>query len=181
MPEAVTPVLFPQNDRFYGHIIYYTEFHNFFTLQYSVEMRDFHSRQFFACWNVKWVFVVFLLLIYEGSGFAFSQPAGKAIYLQQCASCHGKSGQGVKGEYEDALYGDWSVGKIKRYIEKNMPEDDPDLCVGEDAVKVAQYVYQQFYRVSHIEVGFFKLTLTDRKMQAKICLKVVLTSLDYGI
>ena len=28
---------------------------------------------------------------------------------------------------------------------------------------------------------FFKLTLTDRKMQAKICLKVVLTSLDYGI
>ena len=95
--------------------------------------------------SFQWVFVVFLLLIYEGSGFAFSQPAGKAIYLQQCASCHGKSGQGVKGEYEDALYGDWSVGKIKRYIEKNMPEDDPDLCVGEDAVKVAQYVYQQFY------------------------------------
>ena len=23
MPEPVTPVLFPQNDRFYGHIIYY--------------------------------------------------------------------------------------------------------------------------------------------------------------
>ena len=95
--------------------------------------------------SFQWVFVAFLLFIYEGSGFAFSQPAGKAIYLQQCASCHGKSGQGVKGEYEDALYGDWSVGKIKRYIEKNMPEDDPDLCVGEDAVKVAQYVYQQFY------------------------------------
>ena len=34
--------------------------------------------------------------------------------------------------------------------------------------------------VSHRSV-FFKLTLTDRKMQAKICLKVVLTSLDYGI
>ena len=34
--------------------------------------------------------------------------------------------------------------------------------------------------VSHRSV-FLKLTLTDRKMQAKICLKVVLTSLDYGI
>ena len=34
--------------------------------------------------------------------------------------------------------------------------------------------------VSHRSV-FFKLTLADRKMQAKICLKVVLTSLDYGI
>ena len=34
------------------------------------------------------------------------------------------------------------------------------------------------YRVSHIEVYFLNW-LTDRKMQAKICLKVVLTSLDY--
>ncbi len=70
---------------------------------------------------------------------------GRTIYLKQCASCHGESGQGVEGEYEDALYGDWSLGKIQRYIEKNMPEEDPDECVGENAESVAKYIYQKFY------------------------------------
>lgn len=93
----------------------------------------------------QWVVFVSLLLSYNGFDSIVSASSGQIIYMKQCASCHGKSGQGVKGEYEDALYGDWSVNKIKRYIEKNMPEDDPDLCVGEDAVKVAEYVYQKFY------------------------------------
>ena len=58
-----------------------------------------------------------------------ADSSGRAIYSKQCASCHGDSGQGVEGEYEDALYCDWSLGKIKRYVEKNMPEDDPDTSI----------------------------------------------------
>ena len=86
--------------------------------------------------------VISLLLLAD---HAFANSRGRAIYLKQCASCHGESGQGVQGEYNDALYGDWSLGKIKRYVEKNMPEDDPDECIGEDAEKVSQYIYEKFY------------------------------------
>ena len=62
--------------------------------------------------------LAFLLLIYGGSTFTFSQPAGETICLQKCASCHGMNVQSVKGKYEDALDEDWSVGKIKTYIGK---------------------------------------------------------------
>ncbi|MEW6158753.1 MAG: DUF1592 domain-containing protein [Verrucomicrobiota bacterium] len=70
---------------------------------------------------------------------------GRDIYRKQCAQCHGRSGQGVKGKYEDALYGDWSLDKLSRYIDRNMPENDPEKCVGADAQKVAQYIYDAFY------------------------------------
>ncbi len=42
-------------------------------------------------------------------------------------------------------YGDWSIEKLTRYIDKNMPEDDPDKCVGADAEAVARYIYDTFY------------------------------------
>ena len=94
----------------------------------------------------------FIVVVFSCLGLFFfsieplrADSKGRTIYLKQCASCHGESGQGVEGEYEDALYGDWSLGKIQRYIEKNMPEEDPDECVGEDAESVAKYIYQKFY------------------------------------
>ena len=80
----------------------------------------------------KFEVICFISLLFSADQI-IADSSGRAIYLNQCASCHGDSGQGVEGEYEDALYGDWSLGKIKRYVEKNMPEDDPDNCVGEDA------------------------------------------------
>src|SRR6185503_1593952 len=64
-------------------------------------------------------------------------PNGSAIYRQQCAKCHGRHGEGVQKKYKDALHGDWSIEKLTRYIDKNMPEDDPDKCVGADAEAVA--------------------------------------------
>jgi len=73
------------------------------------------------------------------------RPAGRDIYRKQCTSCHGKSGNGVKGKYDDALHGDWSIEKLTRYIDKNMPEDAPEKCVGEDAAAVARYINDTFY------------------------------------
>jgi hypothetical protein len=72
-------------------------------------------------------------------------PNGSAIYRQQCAKCHGRNGEGVQKKYKDALLGDWSIEKLTRYIDKNMPEDDPDKCVGAEADAVAHYIYDAFY------------------------------------
>jgi hypothetical protein len=73
------------------------------------------------------------------------RASGRDTYRQQCAKCHGKNGQGVKGKYDDALVGDWSIEKLTRYIDKNMPEDAPEKCVGEAAGTVARYINDAFY------------------------------------
>ncbi len=72
-------------------------------------------------------------------------PEGIAIYQQHCSRCHGKSGEGVKGKYDDALHGDWSVEKLTRYIDKSMPEDAPEKVRGADAQAVAGYIHGAFY------------------------------------
>lgn len=59
--------------------------------------------------------------------------------------CHGANGEGVDEEYDEPLYGNWSLEKLTRIIHKTMPEEDPDLCVGPDAEAVAQYIYDAFY------------------------------------
>jgi len=71
--------------------------------------------------------------------------AGEAIYGAECARCHGRKGEGVKGKYDDGLHGDWAIEKLIRYIDKNMPEDDPDKCNGPEAEAVARYIYDAFY------------------------------------
>lgn len=70
---------------------------------------------------------------------------GQQIYADQCARCHGKSGEGVANEYGKPLIGDHTVEELARTIEKTMPEDDPGTCRGEDARQVARYVYDAFY------------------------------------
>jgi hypothetical protein len=75
---------------------------------------------------------------------AAAERTGEAIYKQQCLSCHGKSGEGSK-TYGQPLAGDKSVGQLARYIAKSMPDDDPGTCVGEDAQKVAAFIYDAFY------------------------------------
>ncbi len=75
---------------------------------------------------------------------AIENQTGEQIYQQQCLSCHGKHGEGSK-EYGHPLAGDRSVGQLAKYIAKSMPDDDPGSCVGEDAEKVAAYIYDAFY------------------------------------
>jgi mono/diheme cytochrome c family protein len=72
-------------------------------------------------------------------------PEGRALYRQHCAKCHGKNGEGVKGKYDDALHGDWSIEKLTRVIEKTMPEDDPDKINGPPVEAVARYINDAFY------------------------------------
>ncbi|MFM1769114.1 MAG: hypothetical protein RJA22_1643 [Verrucomicrobiota bacterium] len=91
--------------------------------------------------------VLSLLSLVFGSGPAPAKaaPDGRQIYRKLCAECHGRSGEGVKGEYEEALHGDWSVEKLTRYIDRTMPEGNPGLCVGEDAAAVARFIHDTFY------------------------------------
>lgn len=71
--------------------------------------------------------------------------AGRKIYRQHCASCHGKTGDGVKGKYDEALHGDWSLEKLTRYIDKNMPEDKPEVLDAAQSAAVARFINEAFY------------------------------------
>ena len=92
-----------------------------------------------------WLLLLVLRLIPSTLPAAEKRTAGRDIYRQQCAKCHGRNGEGVKDKYDDALRGDRSLEKLARYIDKAMPEDDPGRCVGEDAAAVARYIYDAFY------------------------------------
>ena len=71
---------------------------------------------------------------------------GKAIFEKQCAECHGSKGQGVEGEYEKPLTGDWPLEKLIRVVDKTMPELEPEVCRGENAKLVASYVFETFWQ-----------------------------------
>jgi hypothetical protein len=66
------------------------------------------------------------------------------VYKDQCISCHGQHGEGSK-TYGHPLEGDKSIGQLAKYIGKSMPDDDPGTCIGEDARRVAEYIYDAFY------------------------------------
>ena len=96
--------------------------------------------RYFVCLPLAWLWS-------GGQGLlgADRRPNGAGIYRQLCVKCHGRNGEGVKGKYDDALYGDWSVEKLARVIAKTMPEDAPEKCVGPDAEAVARYIHEAFY------------------------------------
>jgi hypothetical protein len=70
---------------------------------------------------------------------------GQEIYRQQCAACHGATGQGTADSFPRPLAGDKSLNQLIAFIAKSMPEDDPGSCVGADAKNVASYVFDSFY------------------------------------
>lgn len=90
---------------------------------------------------------------------------GQKIYLQQCAECHGKQGEGVKSAYEQPLIGDRSVKSLAKLITKTMPEGDEESCVGESAHLVADYIHLSFYstmaqaRINPPRIEFSRLTV----------------------
>ena len=71
---------------------------------------------------------------------------GKAIFEKQCSECHGLKGQGVQGEYEKPLNGDWPLEKLIRVVDKTMPELEPEVCRGENAKLVASYIFETFWQ-----------------------------------
>lgn len=93
--------------------------------------------------------MVLLAVLVAGFGAnvasADEPTTGDQIYARQCARCHGAAGEGVKQEYAKALAGDRPLDDLAKLISDTMPEDHPETCVGEDAAKVAAYIYDAFY------------------------------------
>jgi cytochrome c553 len=75
---------------------------------------------------------------------AADEKTGEQIYKQQCARCHGASGEGTK-KYEQALAGDKSVAELAKLVRETMPEDKPGTLSEADAKKVAAFVHDAFY------------------------------------
>lgn len=72
---------------------------------------------------------------------------GKAIYQKLCLECHGEQGEGVDDMDVDPLVGTRTLESLTGRIERTMPEDNEDACVGPDARSVAEYIYHAFYSV----------------------------------
>ena len=70
---------------------------------------------------------------------------GASVFQDKCANCHGADGQGAADGHEDPLYGDQSIDELARLIERTMPEEEPETCVGDEARQVAEYIYNEFY------------------------------------
>jgi mono/diheme cytochrome c family protein len=72
-------------------------------------------------------------------------PSGEQIYKDQCARCHGKSGEGTEDNYPDPLEGDKSVAQLTKLIHETMPDDADTKASAADSEKVAAYIYDTFY------------------------------------
>ncbi len=70
---------------------------------------------------------------------------GKAIYQKQCVECHGETGEGAEDVDADPLVGTRTLESLAGRIERTMPEDNEDDCVGPDAKAVAEYIFHAFY------------------------------------
>ena len=69
--------------------------------------------------------------------------SGQAIYAKQCASCHGKQGDGTKS-HPHPLAGERSVAQLTRLIQETMPEGQPGTLSGEEAKAVSVYVFDAY-------------------------------------
>lgn len=77
-------------------------------------------------------------------GLPVNHP-GLAIYKKLCLECHGPAGEGVKDKADEALHGDRDIAWLTTEIDRTMPEEKPEQCVGTDARAVAEYIYDAFY------------------------------------
>jgi cytochrome c553 len=91
--------------------------------------------------------VIYALCVYGATDAHAAATTGPEIYADQCARCHGKSGEGTADNYPDPLAGDKSVPQLAKLIHETMPDDADTKCSAEDAEKVAAYIYDAFYSV----------------------------------
>ncbi len=102
----------------------------------------------FTTKNLRFWMAVAVLALTAPRGVAADENVkerGQRIWETQCVECHGAGGEGVDGEYDKPLYGNWSIEKLTRIIHKTMPEETPETCEGADAGAVAAYIYDAFY------------------------------------
>ncbi len=83
------------------------------------------------------------MVIFPGN--ADAEHPGAAIYKKLCVECHGENGEGIDDLADGPLVGNRDLASLTRRIERTMPEDNVDACVGEDAASVADFIYHAFY------------------------------------
>ncbi len=120
----------------------------------------------------------FAALVLVASSVASAQDdaerTGAQIYQSMCAECHGVNGEGVADQYSEPLAGTRSLQDLREIIHDTMPEEDPDLCTGEQAESVARYIFETFYseeararyqpariELAHLTVRQFQNTVAD--------------------
>jgi hypothetical protein len=81
---------------------------------------------------------------YHKKNLAAPRP-GEVVYRQDCMSCHGPVGEGVAGKADEPLVGEKSVASLARYIQREMPENDPGTLSLADATASAEYIHKAFY------------------------------------
>ena len=86
-----------------------------------------------------------VILVLWCAAWSSAAQTGEAIFRQHCASCHGKDGEGVSDKYADPLVGERNLASLTKYVDRWMPEENPKLVTGEDAQRVAQYMFDAFY------------------------------------
>ncbi len=91
-----------------------------------------------------WLLAVLTLLCNGVAATGAEESPGAKIYRQMCARCHGPQGEGT-AKYSYPLTGDWSLERLAAYIDRAMPEDDPDKLDAQGSRQVAEYIYQAFY------------------------------------
>jgi hypothetical protein len=111
-----------------------------------------------------------LVVVVTGRAAAEETPrGGEQIFKELCAKCHGAAGEGNEEYDTGPLSGDRSLAELTVLIDKTMPEDAPEKCVGEDAKAVAAYIYDAFYSPiaqARIQPARIELTrLTVRQYQ----------------
>ncbi len=118
------------------------------------------------------VLLGFLTLPAAGSWAADGLVTGIELYRAQCAECHGSRGEGVPGHFGDPLPVGRSLEELTKYINDTMPQDEPERCVGDDARRVAQYIFETFYseadRVRHKPPRIELAHLTVRQYQSAV-------------
>ena len=62
-----------------------------------------------------------------------AEEKGAEIYRAQCAACHGNNGEGNPEQFSDPLRGDLPLSELEDLIVKTMPDEHPELCIGNDA------------------------------------------------
>src|SRR5262249_34210520 len=73
-----------------------------------------------------------------------ADATGEHIFQARCASCHGSRGEGTD-DYPRPLAGDRSLKQRAQLIAQTTPEGHPGTRVGEEADRVAAYIYDAFY------------------------------------
>jgi len=106
------------------------------TASQSILARSVHVKRTMAAWLA--------ILLLSGT-VAAGDRTGEQIYRQQCAECHGASGEGTEKTKNRPLIGDRSVAQLARLIARTMPKNAPQKCPPEEAEKVAAYIYDTFY------------------------------------